>query len=425
MVLGTASLLKLLWIIPMNNRSYFLIPVFFLFATSAFAFDTVTGTVHNETTGKPSAGDEVVLLRLGNGMEEESHARTDAQGAFSLNVTSPQDRHLLQVTHQSVTYNQLVTGRGPFDMIVYDVVAKVPGLGGTIGAVELAADGKVLKVRERYLVINKSNPPVTQLKTDNFELLVPANAVFDSVLARWKLGMWLKVAADAVKGQRGKYAINFPIRPGDTQLEIIYHLPYQGSATLHLNVPYPIDQFGIMHSSSMSFKPEDPNAFKSLVQGNVVVEMAAASPLAGDVPAFEISGTGVALEHGTGAAATPGARAVVAPPGNVRAAQNSAASAPQPGVTEQSAREMWLMVGGIIVLLGVAALAFWRMGSRRPPMVVSTNSGAKAPLLDGLKDELFRLESDRLHGTISAEEYAATKQALSESIRRAMRKSST
>ncbi len=34
------------------------------------AAQTLTGTVKNSTTGKPSAGDAVVLFKLGRGMEE-------------------------------------------------------------------------------------------------------------------------------------------------------------------------------------------------------------------------------------------------------------------------------------------------------------------------------------------------------------------
>ena len=53
-------------------------------ALSAFAADAINGTVRNQTTGKAAAGDEVILLRLQNGMEEEARTRVDAAGAFSL-----------------------------------------------------------------------------------------------------------------------------------------------------------------------------------------------------------------------------------------------------------------------------------------------------------------------------------------------------
>jgi hypothetical protein len=42
-----------------------------------------------------------------------------------------------------------------------------------------------------------------------------------------------------------------------------------------------------------------------------------------------------------------------------------------------------------------------------------------------LKEELFQLESERLHGSITAEEYASTKQALHVGIQRALSKNKT
>jgi hypothetical protein len=403
-----------------------LIPLF-LVVKAALAFDTITGTVHNETTGKPAAGDEVVLLRLAQGMEEESHARTDAQGAFVLNVTSPQDAHLLQVIHQGVKYDQLlkpIRDSAPIGVVVYDATARVDGLTGTMGIVQLASQGRVLKVTEMLEISNRSTPPITQYGQDSFTLTLPAGAVVDSAQARRAQGMWLNVAVGPVKGQPGKYAVDFPLRPGASHLNLVYHLSYPGSATLHLKVPYPTAGFGVMHPPSMTFKALTPNSFQSGDMGNgLIVEQPGNGAVADDVPAFEISGAGVAPQHGTEAAARPAppAPAVVAPPSNVHTTQSTATSVP-----EQAGKEMWLMVGGIIVLLGVGAFTFWRMGMQRAPVAVSTNSGGKEPLLDGLKEELFQLESERLHGTISPEEYAATKQALSESIQRAMaRKSSS
>jgi len=44
-----------------------------LLTFSAFAADTLTGTVKNNTTGKPAAGDEVVLLKLGQSTVSYTH----------------------------------------------------------------------------------------------------------------------------------------------------------------------------------------------------------------------------------------------------------------------------------------------------------------------------------------------------------------
>ena len=57
----------------------------FLFAGALAQAATVTGTVTNKTTGKPAAGDTVVLLDRG-GMSEVAHATTDAQGHYTLDL---------------------------------------------------------------------------------------------------------------------------------------------------------------------------------------------------------------------------------------------------------------------------------------------------------------------------------------------------
>jgi len=63
-----------------------------LFSATGFA-DTITGTVTNGTTGKPGAGDEVVLIKLAQGMQESTRTKTNAKGEFSLAV----DRHLNRI----------------------------------------------------------------------------------------------------------------------------------------------------------------------------------------------------------------------------------------------------------------------------------------------------------------------------------------
>lgn len=403
----------------LSKTLLFLLILFWV--TAAIAADTITGTVHNETTGQPSAGDEVVLLRLGEGMQQESRTTTDAQGAFTLNTSSPNGQYLVQVSHQGVNYDQPVTGAGPVDVIVYNAIAKVAGLRGSIGIAQIESNGKVLKITEMYDIANHSSPPVTQSRADNFEITVPAKAVFDSIeVRRGQGGMWLKATPEPVKGQTGKYDINFPIRPGDTLFKFTYRIPYQGPTTLHIKVPYPIDKFGVMHPPSMAFKPALAGTFTApqKMPGNLTVEATTTVPTVGEVPAFEISGVGQAPEHGTQAEAAPPPQISAPPP----SAATHPAPARTPAVADPSSNGIWLVLAGIVVIVAIGILTFWRMRTRQLPVAVSTKPNAQMPLLDSLKEELFQLESDRLHGAISAERYATTKQALTESIQRAMMK---
>ena len=76
-----------------------------LFAIPAIAAaqGTITGTVTNSTRNKPSAGDEVTLIRLQQGMQESTKTTTDAKGHFTLQVPDA-GIHLVRVTHDKTPY---------------------------------------------------------------------------------------------------------------------------------------------------------------------------------------------------------------------------------------------------------------------------------------------------------------------------------
>lgn len=393
----------------------------FLWILQPFAAQTLTGTVHNETTGKAAVGDEVVLVRLGEGMEEEARTKTDAEGAFKLNVNQPGAQHFVRVIHQGVNYDQTVNGSAPLQVVVYDAVSSIPGLSGTLGIVQTESDGKFLKVTEMYVLSNASNPPVTQARANNYEISLPDDAALDSVDVRSGRGIWVRVAPTAITGRKHEYGINFPIRPGETLFKFTYHMPYQGRATLHLHLPYPIARFGIMHPRSMRFKQLLPNTFNSPGSANGLdVEAAVNSPLVGDVPPFEISGVGKAPEHGSEAATRP---QQPAPPTSPPPPASNPAAGHSPNVADvedKSRKELWPLIGGIIVMLAILVLAVWRIRKRVPPLAATKSAENADSLLEALKEELFQLESDRVHESISAEEYEAAKDALNQSIQRAL-----
>ena len=82
----------------------------------------------NKTTGKPSAGDTVTLIRLAQGMQEATHTTTDAHGHYTLEV--PDDGlHLVRVTHDLANYfRPAPAGTTTVDLDVYNAAAKVKGV---------------------------------------------------------------------------------------------------------------------------------------------------------------------------------------------------------------------------------------------------------------------------------------------------------
>jgi len=379
----------------------------------ASAGTTFHGTVRNATTGQPAVGDDVILLRLGNGMEEEARGKVDAQGTFALPGNSPNAQYVVSVIHQGVNYDQTVLGTTiPLEIKVFDSVPAIQGLSGSIGIAQLEADGKTLKVTEMYSISNNSTPPVTQSGPRSFEIILPQKAAFDFVEARRAEGIWTKAPLAPVEGRPGHYAVHYPLRPGDTLVKFIYHLPYAGPTSLHLRLPYPIKKFAVMHPPSIAFKAARPRTFTTSGETNGLrVEAAVQQPLAGDVPAFEISGVGTAPP------ARPTPPAVAATPNPAVEQRAVAEASPSP----ETKRGFWLLLLVTASLLLVGALVFLWI-KKSPARMTKGKKAVVPPLLDALKEELFHLEMDRARGSISPGEYAATKQALSQTLERAMSK---
>lgn len=328
-------------------------------ALSACAADMLNGTVRNRTTGKTAAGDEVILLRLQNGMEEEARTRIDATGAFSLPLLSAAAAHIVRVIHQGVNYDQTVSGKGPLEMAVYDAVPRIRDLQGTLGIAQVESDGEMLKVTEMYSIANDSVPPVTQAGPRNFEISIAPNATLDSLVVKKGGGVWVNLAPVLIKGQQGRYAVDFPIRPGDTLFKFVYHLPYSEPTRLQVKLPYPIRNFAVVHPPSMSFKPSLAQAFTSpgMAQG-LRVEQAVGKPVVRAVPAFEISGIGLAVPAQAAGASSQTSPAVTA------AKPDTPASVTLPVAASPLENGMWIFISGIAAILTAIAYAIWRKRKR-------------------------------------------------------------
>jgi hypothetical protein len=387
--------------------------VYCLYAITAHATDSINGRVRNQTIGRPSAGDEVVLLRMGKGMEEEARTRTNVEGAFSLPVSVSNAQHVVRVLHKAVNYDQPVSGTAPLEIAVYDAVPKIPGLSSNLGIAQVESDGTRLRLTEMYSINNVSNPPVTQSGPRNFTISLPPKAVLDSVMVKSAAGIWVNVTPSLAAEGKNRYALDFPLRPGDTLFKFIYRLPDEGSTSLRLKLPYPVQNFAVLHPPSMSFKASRPRAFSSpgLVQG-LKLEQAVSKPVVGEAPAFEISGSGTA--------SAPSAAGTTSP------TQPAAASGAHPNIapgqtpstaSASSAKEIWTLCSAFACLLIAAVAVLWRRkgagGQRATP-----SRQNQIPAMEALKQELLQLEIDKLRGTITTEQYHSCRQALDLSIKR-------
>jgi hypothetical protein len=406
-------------------------------STAALAADSISGTARNQTQGRPAAGDDVILLRLDQGMQEETRAKTDGQGSFTVKVQSPDKPYLVRIVHQGVNYDQQASAGNTVAIDVFDAAPKVQGVNGSIEILRAGTQDNTLHVSDMMEIKNESQPPITQAGERTLEVYLPAKAKLDSVFASGAGKLPVVISASPVPGEAGHYTVSFPLRPGSTQFAFNYNLPYDGRVAFRPRHAYAFRQMAVMIPPTMKFT-SNSSAFKPLSVGNPAFKVQAASQLdAGAAPEFELSGSGAvpglqarsqsqprtAMPPGTNPGQTAAQPAL--PPATssnpqtpVQGGLRGASRAPVPPAAASSPREWWILGGASILVVGTFAFMVWR-ARRRSGAIVKPGSSA-TPLIEALKQELLELETSRVQGSISGEEYDKAKQALDGTMQRAL-----
>ncbi len=332
---------------------------------------TLSGTVTNATTNKPAAGDEVILINLANGMEVAGNTKADSAGKFSfkLDQTSKETAagpHLVRAVHQGVTYFQVAPpGKNTVEVKVYDVSKKINDISLTADVLRMQADPTSLDGLRLFVVNNPTN--LTQMNDHNFEFYLPAGAKVEQVQAKAPGGQ--PIPADAVaESEKGRYSIAFPLRPGETQIQLEFVVPYSGSAKLDLKPVYPASHFVVVLPKTMKFSPADSASFKSMQDPNQTdstVQVAQQTHV-GQQLAFTIAGTGIIPDQqaqgGGGAAGGPASQsnAQGGPQGGPMN-ENPQAESTRPGgglgvpidAPDPLEKYRWPIIGAFVLLLAI------------------------------------------------------------------------
>jgi hypothetical protein len=397
-----------------------------LLLTGAVAEAQITGTVTDKTTGKPAAGDTVVLVDVQTGMGEVAKTTTDAAGRYKL--TKPgNSNYLVRAIHQGAPYFiGAPEGNGPGDISVYDVTAKVAGVFVEADVLEFEAANGQLQVTERYFVHNPSKPPTTQWSKQSFQIVLPAEAVVDGAGAQRPGGLPTSINLNP-DGSKGHYAFNFPIQPDDgdksTLFEISYHVPYGGGTfTFKPAVLLPTQSIGVLLPKSMTFTQGKGLAFKSVPQDPTIQTFVAKNAVPGKEVEFTISGTGSIPREEQGAQG--GQQSEAGAPGSGPGGGLGAPIATPDPLTKYK----WYIVTLVVLLMAAAAAFLLRKPAQGAAVVTGTVQAIAQPadksaaLLNALKDELFAVESEKIAGTIPPAEYAEVKAALETVLRRALKR---
>jgi hypothetical protein len=399
-----------------------------LIATGAHAA-TLTGTVTNGTTNKPSAGDEVILIKLAAGMEEAAHAKTDSQGKFTLSFDDENAPHLVRVVHQGVTYHQPAPpGTQSIEVKVYDAAKKVDGVNAVADLMYLQAGKGDLAIMRLFAVDNTSQPPRTQMSDAAFEFNAPENAEIDEGQAQTAGGQWVNTTPVPQK-IKGRYAFVFPLRPGQTQFRVTYHLTYGGKYTVNPQELYPLQHFVVIMPRTLGFTPNQSGVYQDKQPPDLqdAIAEVASNTKPGQNLAFEVSGEGMLQDQNQNASS--GAQGPVAATADNRPGGGLGKPGEDPDPLDQY---RWWLLGGLGAALAGGAVYITSRSKTPIPAAVPAGSvpaitapvSHSAALLEALKDELFQLEMEHKQGQISDQEYAKAKSALDQTLSRAIKRKS-
>jgi hypothetical protein len=400
---------------------------------------TLSGTLKNGTTGKPDAGDDVILIKLGQGMEEAARTKSDASGHFSFNLpdTGP---HLIRAVHQGVTYHSMAPpGATSVEVQVFDVAKKLSDISVTADVMRFQAQGNQLEATRLFAVNNASNPPRTQMNEQNFEFYLPEGAQIVDSSAETAGGQPLKTDPVPQK-EKNRYAFNFPLRPGQTLFQIGFQLPYSGDLSIDPKALYPAQHFVVMLPKTMQFSAGASSGFESRAnprEPGTTVQVASNTE-AGQALGFKISGTGTlseAREDGDGGA----------PSGDSGAATTGRDSRPGGGLgppidaPDPLEKYRWYILGGFAVVLAAGAIYITKRSRSSSLATIpdfsasdiqvgeglparQSASGRSGLLLEALKEEMFQLEVEHKQGSISQPEYDRARAALDQTLERAIKR---
>ena len=421
-------------------------------ASSARA-GTVTGTVTNGTTGKPAAGVDMILIRLQGGMQPVADTKTDANGQYRFDHPGlGAGPMLIRAVYRGVNYHEPATpDKTTVDVTVYEPTDKQSAFSVTVHAVIVQPAGSEVTVTEEYNIANRTQPPMAYYRADgSFVFSLPKDAQIGNITAGAASGM--PVVQSPIDKGNGQQAIAYPFRPGDSQVSLVYKVPYPSNqTTLNLTSRYAVEHVGVFAPPSVQigatgFSPAgQAQGFNAYTRNTV----AANTPIS-------ISVSGTAPPPQAADAVQPGADDSQNPSVNSRIETGN--EAPAASVTTLPARIddlKWIIVGGFAALFVLGLIFVMRQPQAVPmtqaggalaapaalqaPEAPAKNAGAQSAFpafsaagtsematdldrkvrgsLDELKDMLLRLELRREAGTIDETEYHLARERVQKALR--------
>ena len=369
----------------------------------------LNGTVKNGTTGKAAAGVEVILIQLQGGMQPVANSKTDAQGQFSFdNPSLGAQPMLVRAVYKGVNFHQPVPpGRSDVEVSIFEPTKDPKTISVASRIVFFQPNGANLTVAEEYSIQNNSQPPQAYFRADgNFEFVIPEYAKLQQIAASGPTGM--PVVQAPIDKTKGKYAIAYALRPGQSTVRYSYEVPYPGdTTTVKVATIYPSARLLVVASPTMQINGD---GLQSGGQEQGMSVYGRENVTANSVMAVNVSGTAPPLP--AGGSDSGGGQGVQDP-------QSTAPAANIQSIPGRLDVLKWPLIAGFVGIFALGAMLLARkpvvavaggppVGGSTPvskPAALSQVDAAVGTSLDALKDQMFRLELRRQAGTISEDEY--------------------
>jgi len=200
---------------------------------AAPVYAAITGTVINQSTGKPQAGATVAFYRVATatGPELIEQAKSDAQGNFTINQTA-QGPSLIRTAFDGVTYNHMLPPGRPTTGLTIDVynASKSPGEAKvTKHMILFEPGGGQVAVTETYLFNNTGKTAWNDPDLGTLKFAIPQGASKPTVQATAPGGLPLGAAVSR-NPRTEAYFVDFAIKPGETRFDVSYSAPYTEGA---------------------------------------------------------------------------------------------------------------------------------------------------------------------------------------------------
>jgi hypothetical protein len=365
---------------------------------------------------------------------------------------------LVRAVYRGVNYHEPIPpGKTTAEVQVFEPTDKAGTFAIAARAVILQPNATDLLIGEEYSIENKTQPPMAYFhQNGSFVFALPDGAQLSQVSAAGASGM--PVVQGTIDKGKGLEAIDFPFRPGESNVRVSYKVPYAGNETkLSISSPYPVARLAVFAPPGVTvtgdgFAPAgQEQGFNAYMREAVAANTPLIVKVSGTAP-MQSSSQGGGASGGMPAGGAAGSAGSQDPSVNSRAeAGGDAATATATTIPARLDSLKWILVGGFAAIFalgfvyllrrpqvvaatagsGVAADAYETPAPKRAAKASSTSASAATVAaevdrevrgsLDELKDSLFRLELRRQAGTISEEDYARERERVDATLRNLVR----